>query len=206
MQSDLSAATTEEVVLLDSNGEACGTMDKSAVHTDNTPLHSAFSIFLFNEKQQLLVQQRAHTKVTWPGIWSNSCCGHPAPGESHEDAAARRLKEELGIENIKLTLALPSFRYKAVFQNIMENEICPVFIGICKSDTPIDFKKSEVESIAWVSLKEFFKACQNPRNTPFEDFSPWSIMEGRLLSASMRMKQIMKSIDEFSGNILPLTA
>ncbi len=102
---------SEQVILLDTSGNPCGTMEKSRVHTMDTPLHSAFSIFLFDSKGSMLTQQRACSKKTWPGIWSNACCGHPLPGELQLDAANRRLEQELGIKDIELTLVLPNFRY-----------------------------------------------------------------------------------------------
>ena len=77
----------EEVVLLSNEGRAIGRANKAAVHTKNTPLHYAFSIFIFNSRGQMLVQQRAWSKPTWPSIWSNACCGHPLPGEALENAA-----------------------------------------------------------------------------------------------------------------------
>jgi len=182
----------EKVVLLDSSGNPCGTIDKSRVHTMNTPLHSAFSVFLFDGKGNMLTQQRALTKNTWPGIWSNACCGHPTPGESHMNAVKRRLKEELGLEEVNLTLALPNFRYQAIHQGVMENEICPVFIGFPRADIKIIHNPLEVEAVKWVSWTEFFQACKNPINTPFESFSPWSLMEGKLLQATPWITQLLR--------------
>ena len=113
----------EQVVLLSPDGQAIGTADKSTIHTAHTPLHSAFSIFLFNRRGEMLLQQRAWTKQTWPGIWSNACCGHPLPGEAIETAAHRRLNDELGLTEVELKLALPHFRYRAEYRGIVENEI-----------------------------------------------------------------------------------
>ena len=87
----------EHVVLVDENNVVLGTTPKATVHTDNTPLHRGFSVFLFNDKNELLLQQRSHLKKTWPLAWSNSCCGHPALNESNEDAVKRRVQFELGI-------------------------------------------------------------------------------------------------------------
>jgi isopentenyl-diphosphate Delta-isomerase len=191
MESNFPEENSEMVVLLNASGSPCGTMEKSRVHTQNTPLHSAFSIFLFTDNGLMLTQQRAYSKSTWPGIWSNACCGHPAPGESHIEAAKRRLKYELGIEHIELTLALPNFRYKAVHLGVMENEICPVLIGFCKPDLPITPNIEEVQSVEWVSRNAFFKACEDPINSEFEAFSPWSLMEGRLLKATPWIAELL---------------
>ncbi len=169
----------ELVVLLDPTGQPIGTMEKDRVHTADTPLHSAFSIFLFDGKGHMLAQQRALSKKTWPGIWSNACCGHPAPDEAHLDAAHRRLREELGLCDIELTIALPDFRYRAEHQGIVENEICPVFIGQCHQQ--VIPNPAEVAAIDWVSWKSFSEACNGKTNTRMDSFSPWSLLEGRLL-------------------------
>ena len=175
----LESNTIEQVVLLDDEGRSIGTMPKSCVHTANTPLHSAFSIFLFDRNGKMLAQQRAHSKKTWPGIWSNACCGHPAPGESHQTAARRRVRQELGIDNIELELALPDFRYRAEFQGIVENEICPVFIGLCNKQ-PIP-NPTEIAAIDWVNWNDFAEACNRKTNSRFDLFSPWSLLEGKHL-------------------------
>ena len=173
------ATSPEHVVLLDLDGNPIGTMDKRSVHTANTPLHSAFSIFLFDGKGNMLSQQRAHSKKTWPGIWSNACCGHPASGESHLDAAHRRLDQELGLTRIELMNALPNFRYRAELDGIVENEICPVFIGQCSIDpTP---NPKEVAATEWIPWKTFADSCKGLTQTRFDSFSPWSHLEGQLL-------------------------
>ncbi|MFL3657925.1 MAG: isopentenyl-diphosphate Delta-isomerase, partial [Opitutales bacterium] len=170
------ATSPEHVVLLDLDGNPIGTMDKRSVHTANTPLHSAFSIFLFDGKGNMLSQQRAHSKKTWPGIWSNACCGHPASGESHLDAAHRRLDQELGLTRIELMNALPNFRYRAELDGIVENEICPVFIGQCSIDpTP---NPKEVAATEWIPWKTFADSCKGLTQTRFDSFSPWSHLEG----------------------------
>jgi len=178
----LTAEPVESVVLLDTDGRAIGTADKAKIHTDRTPLHSAFSIFLFNRNGQMLAQQRAWSKPTWPGIWSNACCGHPAPGEALLSAAERRLEQELGLTDISLKIALPRFRYRAEYLGIVENEICPVFVGACERD-PI-LNSEEVADFKWIDWQAFCGAANTSgeREHPFQHFSPWSLLEARALA------------------------
>lgn len=183
--------SAEHVVLLDNEGRSIGTAPKHCVHTADTPLHSAFSIFLFDGKGKMLAQQRALSKKTWPGIWSNACCGHPLPDESHTDAAQRRLSHELGLVNIELALALPDFQYRAEFRGIVENEICPVFVGICVQQ-PVP-NPTEVAAVEWIGWKEFSAACHGKTNTRFDSFSPWSLLEGKEL-------QEYEDIDRYTGD------
>jgi isopentenyl-diphosphate delta-isomerase len=96
----------EVVVLLDEDGRAVGTEPKATVHHTETPLHLAFSCYLFDRDGRLLLTQRALHKPTWPGAWTNSVCGHPAPGEPVEDAVRRRVRAEVGAvaEDVRLLL------------------------------------------------------------------------------------------------------
>jgi len=117
----------EQVVLIDENGNASGTAEKQFVHHLQTPLHLGCSCYIFDCNGLLIVTRRAITKQTWPSTWTNSCCGHPAPGEILTDTARRRAHQELGITIENLKLILPGFRYRAVMSNgIVENELCPV--------------------------------------------------------------------------------
>lgn len=145
--------TPELVVLLDEDGRAVGTADKAGVHHADTPLHLAFSCYLFDAEGNVLVTQRALHKRTFPGVWTNSCCGHPAPGEPLEEAVRRRVEQELGTTVTGLRLVLPRFRYRAEQDGVVENEMCPVYVGLVRD--PVDPDPSEVDSVAWVPWSDF---------------------------------------------------
>jgi isopentenyl-diphosphate delta-isomerase len=117
----------EEVILVDINDEQVGTMEKMEAHLKGV-LHRAFSVFIFNAKGEMLLQQRAITKYHSGGLWTNACCSHPRPGEEIGDAAKRRLQEELGfVTPLKKAF---SFSYETAFDNgLTENEFDHVYIG-----------------------------------------------------------------------------
>src|SRR5690606_9584214 len=117
----------EQVILVDEQDRAIGTMEKLAAHREGL-LHRAISVFIFDNQGRLLVHQRAAHKYHSASLWTNTCCSHPRPGESVMDAAHRRLHEEMGME-ADLTFAF-AFQYRAVFDNgLTEHEFDHVFIG-----------------------------------------------------------------------------
>ncbi len=166
----------ELVVLVDDQNNVLGTKPKDEVHTKDTPLHRAFSLFLFNSKKQLLVTKRAVSKKTFPGVWTNTVCGHPGPDETPEIAAGRRLKDELGITSGDIRLVSP-YRYRFADKNgIVENEICPILVGHADTDpTP---NPSEIDDWKWMDWQEFLGETQN---TP-DIYSPWCIEEARIIN------------------------
>ena len=118
----------EHVVLVDDSGRKIGTAAKSLVHHRATPLHLAFSCYVFDDGGRVLITRRALGKATWPGVWTNTFCGHPLPGEPTSDAVHRRGEQELGLRIDSLTCVLPDYRYRAVAADgTVENELCPVF-------------------------------------------------------------------------------
>ncbi|MGB0970415.1 MAG: isopentenyl-diphosphate Delta-isomerase, partial [Mycobacterium sp.] len=103
----------ELVVLLDSAGHHIGAAPKSEVHHSSTPLHLAFSCYLFDDTRRVLLTRRSLGKRAFPGIWTNSVCGHPGPGEPVSEAVTRRATHELGVDIAELRCVLPDFRYHA---------------------------------------------------------------------------------------------
>lgn len=178
--------SSELVILVDEQNNAIGTAPKATVHNKNTPLHRAFSVFLFDKNGALLLQQRALLKVTWPGVWSNSCCGHVSPGETTLAAAQRRLNEELGLKNIALFEVLPNYRYCFEKDGIVENEFCPVFAGFTsKKPRP---NPAEVESIKWLGWQNFISDIKNQPGA----YSPWCEEEALLLAENKEFGKLYK--------------
>ena len=166
------AEAPEQVVLVDETGAPIGTADKSVIHDGDTPLHLAFSCHVFSPDGRVLVTRRALGKRTFPGVWTNTFCGHPAPGESLPDAVRRRAVRELGIELGDLQPALPDFRYRAVdASGVVENEICPVYRAVFDGD-PVP-AADEVAEWAWVAPAALRAAVEA---TPFA-FSPWLVLQ-----------------------------
>jgi isopentenyl-diphosphate delta-isomerase len=174
----------ELVVLVDEKNNVIGTMPKSEVHQKETPLHRAFSSFIFRVSDgKFLLQQRSSHKKTWPMMWSNSCCGHPAPDESNVAAARRRLKAELGLVPIALEEVAP-YRYKFSHLDVMENEICPVLVGFV--DTEPLLNPDEVEAVRWVEWREFIaETKQHPAW-----YSEWCVEETLILEKNDRLKEL----------------
>jgi isopentenyl-diphosphate Delta-isomerase len=168
----ISGEHVESVVLLDETGSSCGTAAKTAVHHAQTPLHLAFSAYLFNRSGRFLLTRRAESKRTWPGVWTNTCCGHPLPGESVADSVRRRLHQELGIDMAELVLVLPRFRYQARMANgVLENEVCPVYAAY--SDAAPVPDPAEVAETRWVDWDQFCAAVR----TGQQAISPWCAMQ-----------------------------
>ncbi len=160
----------EMVVLVDDDGAPVGAQPKATVHGTSTPRHLAFSCHIIDAEGRLLVTRRALGKVAWPGVWTNSVCGHPQPGESMEDAVRRRAEFELGVEVTGIVCALPDFGYSARdASGIEENEYCPVFIA--EASSSLSPNPDEVAEIQWTTLSALTSAVGA---APWA-FSPWLV-------------------------------
>ena len=155
----------EQVILVDQYDKEIGQMGKMEVHEKGL-LHRAFSIFIFNEAGELLIQQRALGKYHCPGLWTNTCCSHPRPGETVEAAADRRLYEEMGFST-ELSSVF-SFVYRAkVGSGLVEHELDHVFVG--KYQGEICSNPDEVNAYRFISVQELLSDVEiNPGN-----YTPW---------------------------------
>jgi len=160
----------EKLILVDKGDTILGYEEKLACHMGNGILHRAFSIFVFNNQQELLLQKRSGQKLLWPLIWSNSCCSHPRKGESYEQAIHRRLHEELGFDT-KLDY-LFKFVYQVPYKDIgSEHELCSVYIG--ESDDPVNANPTEIDEWKYISIEKLNRELiENP-----DKYSPWFKME-----------------------------
>lgn len=162
------------LILVDSDDNELGHLEKALCHYGEGKLHRAFSIFLFNQYGEVLLQQRADGKPLWANYWSNSCCSHPRLGETLEVAANRRIIEELGISSdLKF---IYKFEYQASFNDqLSENELCSVYLGKFEGSPKVN--PDEVKSWRWVSPELLNTELQtNPQN-----YTPWLKLEWRTL-------------------------
>lgn len=177
----------EELILVDNDDNEIGYASKARCHNGKGVLHRAFSLFLFNEAGELLLQQRGAEKRLWPEFWSNSCCSHPRRGETLDVATARRLSDELNI-----TAELESiyrFSYQAGFGGEgSEHELCHVYLG----RTPMDVRPndSEIAAIRFLSPEEL--DAEMGRHT--HQFTPWFLQEWRELKENYR-EQLVRYCD-----------
>lgn len=167
---------TDLVVLLDDLGREIGTAPKSSVHGTDTALHLAFSCHVVDDEGRVLVTRRALDKATWPGVWSNSFCGHPRPAEPVLAAVKRRAEYELGLELADIQLALPLFRYRAVdASGIVEYEVCPVYTARAVGEPVLN--PLEVVDAEWVRPEDLATSLAT---TPWA-FSPWLVLQAEQL-------------------------
>lgn len=149
--------SNQQVILVDQHDNAIGYMDKLEAHQKGLT-HRAFSIFIFNSNGEMLLQRRAFNKYHSAGLWSNSCCSHPHPGEDIKDAAARRLNEELGFKTPLVKIF--DFIYQVSFENgLVENEFDHVFVGHYDGD--IKLNSEEVDDCVFRSMDQIRLELKN---------------------------------------------
>ncbi|MDY0001164.1 MAG: isopentenyl-diphosphate Delta-isomerase [Polyangia bacterium] len=160
----------EPLILVDEEDRELGYSEKWECHRGEGLLHRAFSIFLFNGRGEVLLQQRSDEKPLWPLVWSNACCSHPRRGESLEGATRRRLLEELGVQTeIERVF---SFSYHARWRDVgSERELCHVYLGTW--DGEVEVNPREVAEIRWVSSADLDEEIARAP----EDLSPWMKLE-----------------------------
>lgn len=161
-------ATKENVILVDHEDNPIGTAEKLEAHQKNL-CHRAFSVFIFRKKPvlEVLLQQRALIKYHSPGLWTNTCCSHPRPGEDIIAAGQRRLKEEMGIETPLTNVG--KFHYIAHFENgLVENEVDHVLVGFIDKEN-FAVNKNEVEAFRWITLLNLKKEMESHPAL----FTPW---------------------------------
>ena len=173
----------QEVILVNEQDEPIGVMEKIAAH-EQALLHRAFSVFIFNNKGQMLLQQRALNKYHSPGLWTNACCSHPNPGESTESAASRRLQEELGFSTpIKKAF---HFTYKAPFDNgLTEFEFDHVFIGSYDGD--FDVNPEEVAAYKFTDVDLIEEDIKNNSAS----YTAWFLIAFPLLRSWMQQHNVV---------------
>lgn len=165
----------EELILVDREDNEIGFAPKGDAHDGEGMLHRAFSLFLFNDDGELLLQQRAAGKRLWPGYWSNSCCSHPRRGETLEIATQRRLRDELNFET-DLEFVY-HFCYTAAFGELgSENELCHVFLG--RTSETLQPNESEIESVRFLGAE----ALDRELGESPGEFTPWFKQEWRELN------------------------
>jgi len=160
----------EPLILVDDADCAIGNLSKNECHDGDGVLHRAFSIFIFNNRGELLLQRRSAEKRLWPLFWSNSCCSHPRKGESMIEATSRRLQQELGITTELDHLF--TFSYHARYLDLgSEREMCWVYAGSSEDETR--FNTNEIAEVRWISPA---KLDREFRTRP-GDFTPWFTRE-----------------------------
>lgn len=164
----------EPLILVDEQDNVLDYRPKTECHLGDGILHRAFSIFLFDAQGRLLIHRRSAEKPLWPGFWTNSCCSHPRRGETVDEAAQRRLREELGVE-AELT-RLYAFQYQARYLDVgSENELCTVFVGPLQGEPKVN--PTEIAEWRMISAQDLDAALADDP----ESYTPWCHMEWQRL-------------------------
>lgn len=160
----------EPLILVDQHDKIIGHEIKDTCHQGEGKLHRAFSIFLLDSQNRLILQKRSSSKLLWPGFWTNSCCSHPRQGEDLNFATQRRLQEELGL-SCELEYDF-NFIYQAKFKNIgSEHELCHVFYGKTLKDPQPNIE--EIEDLKFIDLKDMDRWVEEDPTT----LTPWFLLE-----------------------------
>ncbi|HEY2451394.1 MAG TPA: isopentenyl-diphosphate Delta-isomerase [Scandinavium sp.] len=178
----------EHVILVNAQGEILGTQEKHAAHSTSTPLHLAFSCWLFNSHGEMLLTRRALSKKAWPGVWTNSVCGHPQLKETTEQAIVRRCRYEVGADLHDITSVYPEFSYRETDSSgIVESEICPVFAARVTNELTLN--REEVMEAKWLRLDNLRKAVEA---APFL-FSPWLVLQLNHIPAREKLQRFAQT-------------
>ena len=176
------AVRDEDLVeLVDQDGQVIGQAARATVHHGNTPRHRAFSVYLIDAAGRVLMTRRALSKLTWPGVWSNSCCGHPRPGETDVTAIHRRVREELGVEVTDVEVMLPDFSYTATDPHgLVENERCPVYRAVILDSAVMRPDPDEVMDYQWLTWTDLIATADRSPGL----LSPWAVAQVQALSSA----------------------
>ena len=181
------SSESEQLILVDSSDCEVGHASKADAHNGDGTLHRAFSLFIFDDRGQLLLQQRAKNKRLWGGFWSNSCCSHPRRGEVIDEAVHRRLEQELGMR-AELSYVY-KFEYQAQFGDLgAEHELCHVYLGRAKSE--VRANSSEIEDWRFVARQRVASMIADDPDA----FTPWFKLEWEKLTNDHRLQ-----LDRWSG-------
>lgn len=164
------SSDAELLILVDSLDQELGALSKDACHDGDGVLHRAFSVFVFNERDEVLIQQRSHTKRLWPGYWANSCCSHPLVGEKMSDAVVRRAAQELGLQVAPEFIF--KFEYHANFSDVgSEHELCHVYVA--RTSEEPDVNANEIQAWRWLGIDQLSAEIDKRPDV----FTPWLKLE-----------------------------
>ena len=175
--SNIVSFDNEPLILVDTNDVVIGYEEKASAHQGDGQLHRAFSIFLLNDYDEVLLQQRSSLKPLWPMYWSNTCCSHPRRGETLAQSTTRRLREELNLEaQLKY---LYKFQYHARYEAALgsEHELCSVFVGHVQGRPKPKFNQTEIADTVWLPITEVNEWLSNDQIST----TPWFALEWKQL-------------------------
>jgi len=175
----------ETIILVDDKDKEIGFEEKAKAHLGNGKLHRSFSIFVFNDKDQLLLQKRSDKKMLWGGFWTNACCSHPLKGETLEKAVHRKLKQEFGFDCPLKEIF--TFIYHEKFKDRgAEHEFDHTFVGFYNGE--INPNQEEIADWKWIDMKDLRKELQNNAH----NYTPWF---------KIAINRVVEHLSEDSGRI-----